>query len=229
MHLSLPLQAAHAALVLSPLLAVLILPILSLTAPAAARGTLGFALGTKNADGSCKTTADYQADFDSIYAASGSTLVRGYSASDCDAAARILPAAASKGFRVVLGVWCVLIHSNPVLSKLSKWLIAVRPAPSKVALADPTRSFWDKQARHSRLPCHRHRSPSNPRVALPGPALRRHRRLGDTVPRQLHGRGASREDQRRQGRPACGRQGWHGGLLEQVGGWDRGCGREGRC
>ncbi|KAJ9647748.1 glycoside hydrolase 3 protein [Coniosporium apollinis] len=105
MHLSLPLQAAHAALALSSLLAVLTLPILSLLAPAAARGTLGFALGTKNADGSCKTTADYQADFDAIYAASGSTLVRGYSASDCDAAARILPAAASKGFKAVLGVW----------------------------------------------------------------------------------------------------------------------------
>ena len=73
-------------------------------------GTLGFALGTKNPDGSCKyvasialyhdmipiphrNTGDYESDFDAIVAASGSKIVRGYSASDCNAAQQILPAA----------------------------------------------------------------------------------------------------------------------------------------
>lgn len=70
-----------------------------------AAGTLGFALGDKNPDGSCKATADYEADFDAISSASGSKLVRGYSASDCNSAQQILPAAQSKGFQVILGVW----------------------------------------------------------------------------------------------------------------------------
>jgi glucan 1,3-beta-glucosidase len=68
-------------------------------------GTLGFALGTKLPNGSCKFQADYEADFDTISSASGSKIVRGYSASDCNAAQYILPAAKNKGFQVVLGIW----------------------------------------------------------------------------------------------------------------------------
>ncbi|EKG19563.1 Glycoside hydrolase family 17 [Macrophomina phaseolina MS6] len=74
-------------------------------APAAASGTLGFSLGTKLADGSCKYQADYEKDFDAISKATGSKLVRGYSASDCNCAKEILPAAKAKGFQVVLAVW----------------------------------------------------------------------------------------------------------------------------
>lgn len=72
------------------------------TAPALAleRGILGFALGTKKPDGSCKAQSDYEDDFDAIKSQTGSTLVRGYSASDCDCAENILPAAKSKGFKV---------------------------------------------------------------------------------------------------------------------------------
>lgn len=72
---------------------------------AAEKGTMGFALGTKNPDGSCKLQADYELDFDAIKSESGATVVRGYSASDCNCAQEILPAAKSKGFKVVLGVW----------------------------------------------------------------------------------------------------------------------------
>ncbi|KAH0255788.1 putative glucan 1,3-beta-glucosidase, partial [Aureobasidium melanogenum] len=79
-------------LVLSPLLV-------------SAVGTLGFALGDKKADGSCKFQPDYEADFDAIKANSGSTIVRIYAASDCNTAQQILPAAQSKGFMVILGVW----------------------------------------------------------------------------------------------------------------------------
>jgi len=70
-----------------------------------AAGTLGFALGTKKPDGTCKSQSDYEDDFDAISAASGSKLVRGYSASDCNAATSIMPAAVAKGFQVVLGIW----------------------------------------------------------------------------------------------------------------------------
>jgi glucan 1,3-beta-glucosidase len=72
-----------------------------------AAGTLGFALGTKLADGTCKGQSDYEADFDTIASAAGSKIVRGYSASDCNCAQYILPAAKSKGFTVVLGIWYV--------------------------------------------------------------------------------------------------------------------------
>jgi len=68
-------------------------------------GMLGFALGDVNPDGSCKQQSDYEADFDGISANAGSKLVRGYSASDCNTAQNILPAAQSKGFQVILGIW----------------------------------------------------------------------------------------------------------------------------
>lgn len=82
---------------------------LAALAPAAvsAAGILGFALGTKMADGSCKYTADYEADFDAIAAASGSKIIRGYSADDCNFAQQALPAAKNKGFQIVMGVWYV--------------------------------------------------------------------------------------------------------------------------
>ncbi|KAH7385647.1 glucan 1,3-beta-glucosidase-like protein [Pyrenochaeta sp. MPI-SDFR-AT-0127] len=71
----------------------------------AAKGTMGFALGTKLPSGSCKTQQDYADDFDSIKSGSGATIVRGYAASDCDMAKNALPAAKAKGFKVVLGIW----------------------------------------------------------------------------------------------------------------------------
>ena len=72
---------------------------------AASRGALGFALGAKQPNGDCKMRDDYEADFDAIAADSGSTVVRIYAASQCDSAKEILPAAKSKGFQVVLGIW----------------------------------------------------------------------------------------------------------------------------
>ncbi|KAF2739932.1 glucan 1,3-beta-glucosidase-like protein [Polyplosphaeria fusca] len=70
-----------------------------------AAGSMGFALGTKEPDGKCKTQDDYKKDYDAISAASGAKMVRGYSASDCDFAKNALPAAKEKGFKVMLGIW----------------------------------------------------------------------------------------------------------------------------
>ena len=82
-----------------------IVPLAVVAAPIAvsAGGNLGYALGDKKTDGTCKFTADYEADFDAL--GGSSKLVRTYSSSECNTAQQILPAAASKGFKVVLGVW----------------------------------------------------------------------------------------------------------------------------
>ena len=71
-----------------------------------ASGKLGFALGDKKADGTCKFQADYESDFDTI--GTVSKIVRVYAASDCNTAQEILPAAKSKGFQVILGIWYVV-------------------------------------------------------------------------------------------------------------------------
>ncbi|KAF1996827.1 glycoside hydrolase family 17 protein [Amniculicola lignicola CBS 123094] len=71
----------------------------------AAKGSQGFALGTKQASGECKTSQDYEDDFDAIASQSDAKIVRGYAAQDCDFAKNILPAAKSKGFKVLLGIW----------------------------------------------------------------------------------------------------------------------------
>ncbi|WEW55802.1 glycoside hydrolase 3 protein [Emydomyces testavorans] len=67
-----------------------------------AAGKLGFALGVKNADGSCKSQADFEKDFDVLKA--HSTTVRTYAAADCNNAEAIVPAAKKKGFKLILGV-----------------------------------------------------------------------------------------------------------------------------
>lgn len=92
----------------------------------AAKGTMGFALGTKMGNGACKTQQDYMDDFQAIKASSGSTLVRGYAAADCGMASLILPAAKQSGFKVVLGIWYA--SSSPVL-----------PPPDELGML--TRSF----------------------------------------------------------------------------------------
>jgi glucan 1,3-beta-glucosidase len=81
------------------------LPIALAAAPVvvSAAGSLGWALGAKNADGSCKSTTDYEADFDALKGSS--SLVRVYAASQCNTSAEIIPACKSKDFKVMLGVW----------------------------------------------------------------------------------------------------------------------------
>jgi glucan 1,3-beta-glucosidase len=82
-----------------------IIPVALATVPAlvSAAGTLGFALGDKKPDGTCKFKADYVDDFSTL--GSLSKLVRVYAASDCNTASEILPAAEEAGFRVILGIW----------------------------------------------------------------------------------------------------------------------------
>ena len=58
-------------------------------------------------DGSCKYTADYEADFDVIEA----SYVRTYTSSECNTAEQILLAAAKKDVKVMLGVWYVEVSA----------------------------------------------------------------------------------------------------------------------
>lgn len=84
-----------------------VIPVALAIAPAvvSATGSLGFALGNKKADGTCKFTVDYAADFKTI--STLSKIVRIYAASDCNTASQILPAAQSAGMQVILGIWLV--------------------------------------------------------------------------------------------------------------------------
>ncbi|OBT57239.1 hypothetical protein VE04_04668 [Pseudogymnoascus sp. 24MN13] len=84
-----------------------IIPLALAAAPAvvSAAGSLGFALGDKKTDGSCKFQADWAADLKAISTVQSSKIVRTYSASECNTAKEILPAAKAAGFKVILGVW----------------------------------------------------------------------------------------------------------------------------
>ena len=71
---------------------------------AAADGKLGFALGDKKPDGTCKDASDWALDFKGI-TGTGQKIVRTYSANECDTAKNILPEAKKAGYQVVLGIW----------------------------------------------------------------------------------------------------------------------------
>lgn len=75
-------------------------------ASASGSGSLGFAIGNKNEDGSCKKQADWEEDMKTISAVKAvDRILRTYSASDCDTAKELLPAAKKLGYKVLLGVW----------------------------------------------------------------------------------------------------------------------------
>lgn len=72
-------------------------------------GQLGFSLGVKrNSDGSCKETVDYESDLN--YLAKYTKTIRTYSTSDCNTLQKIMPAVQKKGFKIILGVWSVILH-----------------------------------------------------------------------------------------------------------------------
>lgn len=68
-----------------------------------ALGDLGFNLGVKSNDGSCKTAEDYAKDFDSLK--SYTSIVKTYAVSDCNTLEILGPAAELAGFQVIFGIW----------------------------------------------------------------------------------------------------------------------------
>ena len=79
-----------------------------------ASGRLGFSLGNLRADGTCKKQADYELDFDALKG--HTSIVRTYTSAGCNTAQEILPAAANKQIKVILGVWFVTgtRHPSPI-------------------------------------------------------------------------------------------------------------------
>ena len=68
-----------------------------------ALGDLGFNLGVKNNDGTCKSTEDYAKDLKALSAYTSTVKV--YAASDCNTLQNLGPAAEKAGFGVFVGVW----------------------------------------------------------------------------------------------------------------------------
>lgn len=69
----------------------------------AAVGDLGFNLGVKNNDGTCKSTSDYEADLEVLKPYGN--VVKVYAVSDCNTLQQLAPAVEAAGFRAFLGVW----------------------------------------------------------------------------------------------------------------------------
>jgi len=92
-----------------------------------ATGTLGFALGNKNADSSCKDQSDYEADLKAIAAGSSAKVVRTYAANECDTAKGILPAAKAAGFKVILGIWVANDKDNTAYDADTKAVVTYAP------------------------------------------------------------------------------------------------------
>lgn len=90
--------------------AILSTAVLATPLAVSAAGTLGFAVGNTNPDGSCKTQSDFEADFKAIQGNSGAKIVRTYSSSDsygnpCGTPSEVLKAGKSAGIKVLLGMW----------------------------------------------------------------------------------------------------------------------------
>lgn len=66
-------------------------------------GDLGFNLGVKNNDGTCKTKSDYLSDFDALK--DYTSIVKVYASSDCNTLEILGPAAEEAGFTIFLGIW----------------------------------------------------------------------------------------------------------------------------
>jgi len=101
-------------------------------------GTLGFALGNKKTDGTCKDAADYTADLKAIGAGSSARVVRSYASDECNSAQGLLPAAKTAGFKVILGIWYVCS------CKKSDWeLIYIGSQMTKtMSRSTPTQQPW---------------------------------------------------------------------------------------
>jgi len=66
-------------------------------------GMLGFCLGVKRVDGTCKSQADYEADLAALKPYTDT--VRIYALSDCNTLQNIMPAIKSMNFKILLGIW----------------------------------------------------------------------------------------------------------------------------
>lgn len=66
-------------------------------------GDLAFNLGVKDNSGNCKSTSEYESDFQKLL--SYSKIVKTYAVSDCNTLQNLGPAAEDAGFQVMFGIW----------------------------------------------------------------------------------------------------------------------------
>lgn len=66
-------------------------------------GDLAFNLGVKDNAGNCKSTSEYETDFETLKGYS--TIVKTYAVSDCNTLQNLGPAAEDAGFQLMLGIW----------------------------------------------------------------------------------------------------------------------------
>lgn len=110
----------------------------------------GFNVGATNADGSCKTTAQWTTAFNKLKALPQAIkTVRLYASSDCNTLANAVPAALSTGTQILVGVWTEDAgHFNAEKNALeaaikahgTSWILAVSVGSEDLYRGDTTPS-----------------------------------------------------------------------------------------
>lgn len=95
----------------------------------------GFNIGANNADGSCKTTAQWTTAFNKLKGLPQHiTSVRLYASSDCNTLANAVPAALNTGTKILVGVWAEDVNHfeaekkallNAISAHGKDWIIAI--------------------------------------------------------------------------------------------------------
>jgi glucan endo-1,3-beta-D-glucosidase len=115
----------------------------------------GFNVQATRADGSCKTQADWEQDFNTMKQLPGGfTSMRVYAASDCNTLANAVPAAINTGGQILAGVWTedaghYDAEKQALLSAVQEhgvgWLVAVTVGSEDLYRGDTTASALAQQ------------------------------------------------------------------------------------
>lgn len=115
----------------------------------------GFNVGANNADGSCKTQAQWETAFNKIKGLpQGITSIRLYAASDCNTLEYAVPAAIATGMQILVGVWAedsthYTAEKNALEAAInahgSDWIIAISVGSEDLYRGDTTASALAQQ------------------------------------------------------------------------------------
>ncbi|KAK0786762.1 hypothetical protein LTR02_009554 [Friedmanniomyces endolithicus] len=115
----------------------------------------GFNVGANNNDGSCKSTADWEAAFNKLAGLPQHiTSVRVYAASDCNTLANAVPAAIASGVQILVGIWAedsthYTNEKNALQAAInahgSDWIIAISVGSEDLYRGDTSASTLAQQ------------------------------------------------------------------------------------
>lgn len=115
----------------------------------------GFNVGANNADGSCKTQAQWETAFNKIKGLPQHiTSARLYAASDCNTLANAVPAAINTGFNLLVGVWAedathYTAEKNALKAAIaahgSSWILAISVGSEDLYRGDTSASALAQQ------------------------------------------------------------------------------------